>query len=146
MADLSINKLSEKDMINAYRFIYIFENEVYPNYGTFDFNSFCQEHRIKKKDKRSSRPSDNYFWFDSIKIQGALNNDFAHNFLRHVRNAIAHGNFKKVRGKKPFYIIEDYNKNSVQTMFGKIHTDIFWEYLSIVLHTSIVINKNITFK
>ena len=31
-------------------------------------------------------------------------------------------------------------------MFGKIHTDIFWEYLSIVLHTSKVINKNITFK
>lgn len=151
MADLSINKLSEKDMINAYRFIYIFENEVYPNYGTFDFNSprinnFCQEHRIKKKDKRNSKPSDNYFWFDSIKIQGALNNDYAHNFLRHVRNAIAHGNFKKVRGKKPFYIIEDYNKNSVQTMFGKIHTDIFWEYLNIVLHTSQAINKNITFK
>ena len=117
MTDLSINKLSEKDMINAYRFIYIFENEVYPNYGTFDFNSpeinnFCQEHRIKKKDKRNSKPSDNYFWFDSIKIQGALNNDYAHNFLRHVRNAIAHGNFKKVRGKKPFYIIEDYNKNT----------------------------------
>ena len=75
-----------------------------------------------------------------------MNNDYAHNFLRHVRNAIAHGNFKKVRGKKPFYIIEDYNKNGVQTMFGKIHTDIFWEYLNIVLHTSQAINKNITFK
>ena len=87
-------------MINAYRFIYIFENEVYPNYGTFDFNSpkinnFCQEYRIKKKDKRNSKSSDNYFWFDSIKIQGALNNDYAHNFLRHVRNAFAHGNLKK---------------------------------------------------
>lgn len=151
MANLSINKLSEKDMINAYRFIYVFENEVYPNYGTFDFNSpvinnFCQEYRIKKKDKRNSKPSDNYFWFDSTKIQGALNNDYAHNFLRHVRNTFAHGNFKKVRGKKSYYIIEDYNKNNVQTMFGKINADLFWKYLSIVLNTSKAINKNITFK
>ena len=39
MADYSINKLSEKDINRAYRFIYIFEKEVYNKYGTFDFEN-----------------------------------------------------------------------------------------------------------
>ena len=150
MADYSINKLSEKDINRAYRFIYIFEKEVYNKYGTFDFENddvkqYCKEYRISNKVKRNSTPTDNYFWFDTRKIKGANKNDIAHNFLRHVRNAIAHGNFKKEKSKKAFYILEDFDKNNNKTMYGRINADIFWGYLNIVLHTSTLIDNKINF-
>ena len=151
MANFPVNKLSEDDIRKAYRFIYLFEKEVHSKYGTFDFGNesielFCQEHRIKKKEKRNTKSTDNYFWFDTVKTKGAIKNDFAHNFLRHIRNAMAHGNFSKGRSKKAFYTLEDYNKNKGRTMYGRISADLFWKYLNIVLHSSPLIDNNINFK
>ncbi|MBQ3623161.1 MAG: hypothetical protein IJA04_05600 [Bacteroidaceae bacterium] len=151
MANFPINKLSEDDINKAYRFIYLFEKEIHSKYGTFNFNDksieyFCKQYKINKKVKRNSKPSDNYFWFDTVKITGAPKNDFAHNLLRHIRNAMSHGNFKKGKSKKAFYTFEDYNKTGTQTMYGKINADLFWKYLNIVLHTSPLIDKKINFK
>ena len=150
MANFSINKLSEEDIKKAYRFIYIFEKEVYNKYGTFNFESqeikhFCREYGMNKKVKRNTKLSNNYFWFDTRKVKGAQNSDYAHNLLRHIRNAMAHGNFKKERNKKAFYILEDYDKNNNQTMYGQMSADIFWKYLNIVLHSSPMIDNNIKF-
>lgn len=150
MAGFTVNKLSEDDIKKAYRFIYIFEKEVCSKYGSFDFNSqdineYCQRHRINKKVTRTTKPTDNYFWFDTKKIKGAKNSDFAHNFLRHIRNAMAHGNFKKLRSRKAYYTFEDYNKNNIQTMYGKISADSFWKYLNVILHSSPFVNNNINF-
>ena len=130
MANFTVNKLSEDDIKKAYRFIYIFEKELNSRYGSFDFNSqaikeFCKENKINKKVTRTTKPTDNYFWFDTKKLKGTQNSDFAHNFLYHIRNAMAHCNFKKVRGRKAYYTFEDYNKNKVQTMYGKISADLF---------------------
>ena len=66
MANFTVNKLSEDDIKKAYRFIYIFEKEVRSRYGSFDFENqsllrFCQEHQIKKKEKRNTKSTDNYF-------------------------------------------------------------------------------------
>lgn len=151
MAKFPVNKLSENDIKKAYRFIYVFEKEIHEKYGTFDFENeeikrFCLEYRIKKKEKRNTKSTDNFFWFDTIKIKGAQNNDFAHNLLRHIRNAMAHGNFKKGRSKKAFYTLEDYNKNKEKTMYGKINADLFWKYLNMILHTSPFISNTINFK
>lgn len=151
MNDFSINKLSKDDIGKAYRFIYIFEKEVKSRYGEFDFSSedidkFCHEYKIKKKEKRTTKLTENYFWFDTQKAKGVQNNDFAHNLLRHIRNTMAHGNFKKVRDRKAYYIFEDYNKNNTQTMFGKISVDLFWKFLNIVLHSSPLVNRDINFK
>lgn len=150
MNNHSINKLSNEDIKKAYQFLYYYEKDIGSKYGTFDFDnqkiiSFCQENKISRKVKRNTKPTENYFWFDTIKIKGAQKNDYAHNLLRHIRNAIAHGNFKKVRSKKPFYILEDYNKNKGLTMYGKINADFFWKYLNIVLHTSQLIDNKINF-
>lgn len=151
MADFTINKLSEADINKAYRFIYIFEKEIYSKYGSFDFNSpdiqkFCHDYKVKKKVTRTTKPTENYFWFDTTRIKGMPMSDYAHNLLRHIRNAMAHGNFKKVRSRKAFYTFEDYNNNNVQTMYGKIEANLFWEYLNIVLHTSPLIDDKINFK
>lgn len=150
MANFSINKLSEKDIKKSYIFICLFEKELRTKYGSFDFNniavsSFCKENKIEKKVKRNTKPTENYFWFDTSKIKGFPNNDFAHNLLRHIRNTMAHGNFRKERGKKSYYILEDYNKNGEQTMYGRIKTDLFWKYLNLVLHSSPLVDKNINF-
>ena len=152
MADFSINKLSENDIKKAYQFIYVFEKEIHSRYGTFDFENqallrFCQEYQIKKKEKRNTKSTDNYFWFNTVKPKDAPNNDYAHNLLRHIRNTMAHGNFKKGRSKKCFYTFEDYNKRTgQQTMYGKINADLFWKFLNILLHTSPFIDNNINFK
>lgn len=148
MANFSINKLSEEDIKRAYRFIYIFEKEVSNKFGTFDFENeaikqFCREHRISKKANRDTKLTDNYFWFDTMKPKDVRNNDFAHNFLRHIRNAMSHGNLKKEKSRKAFYIMEDFNKNNKKTMYGRINANIFWEYLNIVLHSSPLIDDRI---
>ena len=146
--------LSEREATHGKVFQNINENGIIiklKDDGTFDFENeeikrFCLEYRIKKKEKRNTKSTDNYFWFDTIKIKGAQNNDFAHNLLRHIRNAMAHGNFKKGRSKKAFYTLEDYNKNKEKTMYGKINADLFWKYLNMILHTSPFISNTINFK
>lgn len=148
MANFSINKLSEEDIKRAYRFIYIFEKEVSNKFGTFDFENeeieqFCNEHRIFKKTRRDTKPTDNYFWFNAKKPKNVRDNDIAHNLLRRIRNAMAHGNFKKERSKKAFYVLEDFDKNNKKTMYGRINADIFWDYLNIVLHSSPLIDDRI---
>ena len=109
MTKFSVNKLSENDIKKAYRFIYVFEKEIHEKYGTFDFENeeikrFCLEYRIKKKEKRNTKSTDNYFWFDTIKIKGAQNNDFAHNLLRHIRNAMLMEISKKEEAKRHFIL------------------------------------------
>lgn len=149
MADFTENNLSGTDMKKAYQFVRTYEGKVKSQYGTFNFdsqeiNGFCQEHDIKKKENRNTRVTDNYFWFETRNAKGV--NYSAHHFLRHIRNAMAHGNFKKARGKKTFYTLEDYTEKGKQTMGGKINADIFWKYLNTVLHSSQEIDNEINFK
>lgn len=150
MANIPMHNLSKKDMQKAYGFIQIFEKEIMPQYGTFNFSNqaidlFCEENGLKKKEKRNTKATENYFWFKSEK-RGKVN-DVACNLLRHIRNAMAHGNFKKEKGHKSFYILEDYSvKTHERTMYGKIDAALFWEYLNIVVHSSQLIDDNINFK
>lgn len=122
MADFSINKLSENDIKKAYQFIYVFEKEIHSRYGTFDFENqallrFCQEYQIKKKEKRNTKSTDNYFWFNTVKPKDAPNNDYAHNLLRHIRNAFAHGGLIK---EKNVFVIEDKYQGKI-TAYGRIN-------------------------
>lgn len=150
MANIPIHNLSKDDMQKAYAFIYLFEKEIKPQYGTFDFENheidlFCKENGIKKKERRNTKATENYFWFKSEK-KGKVN-DIAYNLLRHIRNAMAHGNFKKEKGQKSFYILEDYSvKTHKRTMYGKIDAALFWDYLNIVAHSSQLIDNEINFK
>lgn len=150
MANLSINKLSERDIKRSYTFIYVFEKILNSKYGTFDFDNlavtkFCQTNHIDKKVRRNTKPTENYFWFDTKKVNGNQNKDFAHNLLRHIRNAMAHGNFKKERSRKSYYILEDYNTKGVQTMYGKIKAELFWQYISLIIHSSPHIDANVNY-
>ena len=62
-------------------------------------------------------------------MNGIKINDMAHHFLRHLRNAIAHGNIKK---EKKMIIVDDYSTTQKQTMYGQLHINLFWQFLQIV--------------
>ena len=51
----------------------------------------------------------------------------AHDLMRHIRNAIAHGNVIKKDG---YFWLTDYTNKGTKTLDAKIKTDVFWNFLN----------------
>ena len=135
MAAHNTSKLSKDDKQFAMDYLFTFEKDIRLEYGHYDWNdksltSFCTENHIKPKVKRNAKNWNYYFWFDTKQDKDRVN-DTAHHFLRHIRNAIAHGNIKK---ENKMMIVDDFH-NQRQTMHGQIPCTTFWKFLSIVQNT-----------
>ena len=132
---MAANNLQNKHIVAFYEFLCEYEKNIKNEYGSFDFKNqqfqrFCTTNKIDPKNKKSSLP--NKFWFTSRQDPKTKVNDVAHHLLRHIRNAFAHG---LVRRKGKYIILEDYNRNGNQSMCGKIHESLIWQFIETLKQT-----------
>lgn len=140
------NTLPATDRKDFASYLYVYKLHIGKCFGEFNWNDaefvhFCKVNKIQKKGNKLKKEQDNHFWFASGKPQGDDCNDIAFHFLRHIRNAFAHGNIiSKQQGKrnKKYYLIEDWEKKNddeVQTMSGVIRSDLLWSMLWLLFQT-----------
>lgn len=140
--ELSIG-LTQDDYADFGKFVAIYNSAVEDYSGHFNWTSekfvfFCKSNGITQKGTKQKRVQENHFWFDAQKTQKMELNDFAHHFLRHIRNSFSHGNIVVYREKKnrKYYEIKDYKINDSglsQTMSGRIRSDLLWGMIEILL-------------
>lgn len=137
--------LTHPELVSFGQFIYLFKQSIGENFGRFDwedrnFKHLCEAHKIQPKGTRLIKEQHNHFWFSANKTEKG--NDIAHHFLRHIRNAFAHGNISIIKdGKSKIrdYDIQDFdirNDGTVtQTMQGKIRHDLLWMMITTLYGT-----------
>lgn len=137
--------LTHSELLLFGQFIYLFKQSIGENYGRFDwedktFKHLCETHKIQPKGTRLIKEQHNHFWFSANKTEEG--NDIAHHFLRHIRNAFAHGNiriFKEGKSKTRYYVIQDFDIKKdgtvTQTMQGKIRQDLLWIMITTLYRT-----------
>jgi hypothetical protein len=135
-----MNKLSNPNKILLYDYLCHLEKELKSSFGEFDMdnNNLCaylEKNSIllgsytatNEKNKGGYK----YFLLSNLrkpeKYKEIPGNDYAYLHLKHIRNAIAHGNIVK---KKGCFWLNDYNQNGTQTLEAKIPADIFWDFLT----------------
>ena len=136
MNNVALRKLSQKDIDKLYDYLLFFEKIAIPNYGNFNWdwiksNSYITDNDIQIKCEHKNHKT-NYFRFKTHKVNGI--NDYGYHFIRHIRNAFAHGNIQK--GKTNTFFITDYRKRKDGTlelsMSATIKAEYFWTILNIV--------------
>ena len=137
--------LAHPDLVEFGQYIYLFKQSIGENYGRFDwddinFKNLCKKHKIQPKGTRLIKEKHNHFWFSANKTNKG--NDIAHHFLRHIRNAFAHGNItiiKDGKSKTKYFLIQDFDiKNDgtvTQTMQGRIRYDLLWMMITTLYGT-----------
>lgn len=137
--------LIQADIIDFGRYIYLYKQCIGPYYGHFDwdnedFKQLCKINKIQPKGNKIIREQHNHFWFSSNKKDNK--NDVAHHFLRHIRNAFAHGNIRIIKdgkSKSKYFEIKDFDikhdGNIEQTMQGKIRCDLLWVMVNVLFGT-----------
>ncbi|MBQ7238627.1 MAG: hypothetical protein IJS20_07530 [Bacteroidales bacterium] len=138
------SKLNQTEKIKCFEFLERYAHDIEHNYGRYNWGSplidnFCRTKNINKKTKNNIRNLHYYFWFESHKMPSPLGNlnDTAYHFLRHIRNAIAHGLIKKERR---MIIVQDFQKSrngrvTTQTMQGQLLASDFWNFVDAVEST-----------
>lgn len=139
------NKLSESNKSRFYDFIVRYEKDLCQKFGRCNIKdqtiiSFCDNNRILLgrdcTNNAKNIPQFKYFilWHDRKpeKYKGKAN-DSAHNLLRHLRNAMAHGNISSETRQK--FVLADYNDNGRQTMRGKISCSLMFKLISCIIQT-----------
>lgn len=136
---------SKSNKAKLYDFLCLFEREISSQFGVFDINSpklqkFLDEKsiligRLNKKDTKKKSQFKYFVLFDDDKPKRykEIANDSAHNLLRHIRNAIAHG--LVVAENRQKLAIKDKTKNGGLTLEGKISNRLFYELLEGLLST-----------
>lgn len=135
--------MTKQDRADFARFCYVYSKYIEPLFGQFDWDDnafvhFCKANNIQPKGNKKGGKRENHFWFNASKPEGSKNNDFAHHFLRHIRNSFAHGLIEiSYRGKSrhKFYHLTDYERHGEQSMNGYIRSDFLWEMIWILFQT-----------
>lgn len=122
--------INQQEKIRLFDYLTRFEKKIKNNRGHYDLSNnqlqtfinendiaFCsyQAKGIKAKEHNA------YFQYE---YQAA---NKAHDLMRHIRNAIAHGNITKKDG---YFWLTDYTTKGTKTLEAKIPTDIFWDFLT----------------
>ncbi len=122
--------LNKEDKVKLFNYLTHFEKNIKNNRGHYDLSnnqlqtfinendiSFCS-HKAKGIDTKEHNA---YFQYE---YQAA---NKAHDLMRHIRNAIAHGNITKKDG---YFWLTDYTTKGTKTLDAKIKTDVFWNFLT----------------
>lgn len=139
----SSDSLTNQDRNDFARYLYIYAKVIMPYFGSFDwdnndFGQFCKQNKIKPKGNKNAQKQRNHFWFNASKPTEQKINDFAHHFLRHIRNAFTHGLIElKHEGKQrsKFYLLKDFDQNGQQSMQGYIRSDLLWQMIWLLYQT-----------
>lgn len=135
--------MTKQDRDDFARYCFVYSKHIEQMFGCFnwdneDFNHFCHINKIVKKGNKKGEKKENHFWFNASKPEGAEENDFAHHFLRHIRNAFAHGLIEilyRGRHHQKYYLIKDYERYGEQSMNGFIRSDFLWEMIWLLFQT-----------
>lgn len=135
--------MSKQDRDDFARFCYIYNHQIEKKFGEFDWDDpgfvyFCSVNKIQRKGNKNGGKKENHFWFNASKPDGVEVNDFAHHFMRHIRNAFAHGLIEisyKGRRRQKYYILKDYERHGEQSMLGFIRSDFLWEMIWLLFKT-----------
>ena len=122
--------INQQEKIRLFDYLTRFEKKIKNNPGHYDLSNnqlqtfinendiaFCsyQAKGIKAKEHNA------YFQYE---YQAA---NKAHDLMRHIRNAIAHGNITKKDG---YFWLTDYTTKGTKTLDAKIKTNVFWNFLT----------------
>lgn len=135
--------LTKQDRDDFARYCYIYSKHIEPKFGHFDWQNeifvhFCKTNNIQQKGNRKTGRKENHFWFNAAKPEGHKINDFAHHFLRHIRNAFAHGLIEISyigRHRRKYYQLKDFERHGEQSMNGYIRSDLLWEMIWLLFQT-----------
>ena len=124
--------VNQQEKIRLFDYLTRFEKKIKNNHGHYDLNdnqlqtfinendiAFCsyQAKGIKAKEHEA------YFQYE-YRYKGM---DKAYDLMRHIRNAIAHGNITKKDG---YFWLKDYSNKGTKTLDSKIKTNVFWNFLT----------------
>ena len=122
--------VNQQEKIRLFDYLTRFEKKIKNNHRHYDLNdnqlqtfinendiAFCsyQAKGIKAKEHEA------YFQYKYTTTNKA------HDLMRHIRNAIAHGNVIKKDG---YFWLTDYTNKGTKTLDAKIKTDVFWNFLT----------------
>lgn len=135
--------MTRQDRDDFARFCYVYSKSIEPMFGHFDWDNklfvhFCKTNNIQPKGNRKGGKKPNHFWFNASKPDGVKTNDFAHHFLRHIRNAFAHGLIEisyRGRNRHKYYHLKDFERHGEQSMNGSIRSDLLWEMIWILFQS-----------
>ena len=137
--------LTQSDLVEFGKFMFLYKQNIGDNFGRFNwydenFKQLCKTHKIQPKGTSTIKEQHNHFWFSANKT--VMGNDIAHHFLRHIRNAFAHGNItiiKEGKNKSKYFLIQDFeikkDRTIVQTMQGKIRYDLLGVIINVLYGT-----------
>ena len=139
------NKLSDRNKILFYDFIVEFDILIGSKFGAYNHKSivqFCEKNMILigslcKTQIENKYQYKHYILWDNNKPEKYKNvkgNDFAHNLLRHLRNAMAHGRIIAENRQK--FSLSDINDNGRITMDGKISMQLFYNLIDVIKQTA----------
>lgn len=144
----NINKLSNPNKIMLYDYLCYLERVLKDSFGEFNVDdtnlcTFLKKNSIllggctatNEKNKGGYK----YYVLCNLrkpdKFKGISGNDYAFLHLKHLRNAIAHGNISVVN--KLCFEIGDYSKKGTLSAKGKINCKLFFGLIDALLSTRI---------
>ena len=144
----NMNKLSNPNKILLYDYLCRLEKELKESFGEFNIEdnnlcAFLEKNGIllgsltvtNEKNKGKYK----YFMLSNLRKPDKYNkipgNDHAYIQLKHLRNAIAHGNVVSIN--KLCFTIEDYSDKGTLSAKGKINSKLFFGLIDALLNTKV---------
>lgn len=140
-----MNKLSNSNKIKLYTYLCQLEVELKGSFGTFNIedaklNSFLEEEKLLlgSISEKNEQKIGNYKYFllsnlrKPDKFKDIVGNDHVFLHLKHIRNAIAHGN---VISNRSNFDIKDYSEQGNLSAKGKLKSELLYRLIEELLET-----------
>lgn len=141
-----LNKLSNPNKIKLYTYLCQLEMDLKGTFGKFNikdpkFNNFLEQEKLllgsltEKNDQKMGNYK--YFLLSNLrkpdKFKDVAGNDYAFLHLKHIRNAIAHGNVTSTN--KLNFDIKDFSEGGSLSVKGKLKCELFYRLIEELLNT-----------
>ena len=141
-----LNKLSNPNKIKLYTYLCQLEVELKGSFGMFNIkdpnlNNFLEQEKLllgRMSDKNEQKIGNyKYFLLSNLrkpdKFPNIAGNDYAFLHLKHIRNAIAHGNV--ISTNKSNFDIKDYSEQGNLSAKGKLKSELLYRLIEELLKT-----------
>lgn len=122
--------INQQEKIRLFDYLTRFEKKIKNNRGHYDLSNNQLQTFINENDiafcsyqAKGTKTKEHNAYFQ-YEYQAA---NKAHDLMRHIRNAIAHGNITKKDG---YFWLKDYSNKGTKTLDAKIKTNVFWNFLT----------------
>lgn len=122
--------INNKEKVKLFDYLTLFEHEIKNNHGHYDLNDNQLQTFINENDiafcsyqAKGTKTKEHKAYFQ----YKYTTTNKAYDLMRHIRNAIAHGNVIKKDG---YFWLTDYTNKGTKTLDAKIKTDVFWIFLT----------------